>query len=78
LINKHAVLGGHEDGGGILNVGRISHENEVKIGKVTAYSTGNAYFYFSNKGKEERVNSYEILLYNDNSVDVRFKALTNK
>ncbi|RZC36411.1 DUF3421 domain containing protein, partial [Asbolus verrucosus] len=36
LVGKHAVIGGHEDGGGQLNVGRISHEGEIKIGKITA------------------------------------------
>ncbi|RZC33801.1 DUF3421 domain containing protein [Asbolus verrucosus] len=70
LLNKHAVIGGHEDGQGQINIGRISYEGETKIGKVNSFVVGDASFRFAdNNDREPVVKSYEILLYynNDNN-----------
>lgn len=75
LINKHAVIGGHEDGIGVLNIGRLSFEGEVKIGKVIAGHAGDSPMYFSaNKDKEHQVNSYEVLVYEENRLDERINS----
>lgn len=75
LINKHAVIGGHEDGIGVLSIGRLSFEGEVKIGKVMTAQTEDAPMYFSaDKDKERRVNSYEVLVYNENRFDERINS----
>ncbi|XP_068917934.1 uncharacterized protein [Tenebrio molitor] len=73
LIDKHAVIGGHEDGLGYINIGRISHEGEVKIGKINSFSAESAQFYFNDNGLERLITSYEILMYNDKDLDVRIK-----
>ncbi|RZC34221.1 CKS, FR47, and/or Acetyltransf 1 domain containing protein [Asbolus verrucosus] len=71
--SKQPVIGGHVDGGGQLNIGRISYRSETKIGRILAYNVGKAFFYFHNDGKEgANVNSYEILLYGaDVNNDIR-------
>ncbi|RZC35673.1 DUF3421 domain containing protein [Asbolus verrucosus] len=75
LLDKHAVIGGHNDGYGQINIGRIKHEGETKIGKINSWAVGGAYFYFNNKGKEGvNVKSYEILIYRNADIDVRIKS----
>ena len=70
MIDKRPIIGGHEVGG-ILNIGRISYEGDIKIGKVISFRTESALLHFNVKGTEKGVSSYEILLFNDNAVDVR-------
>jgi hypothetical protein len=65
VIGKHAVIGGHEHAHGYMNIGRISYGGDIKVGKVTSYWPGKAYFYFVDNGSEKRVDSYQILMYND-------------
>jgi hypothetical protein len=66
LIDKHAVIGGHEDGSGYMSIGRINYENEVKIGKINSFLVNGAYRYFNNNGVEGIVkSSYQILMYKD-------------
>jgi hypothetical protein len=66
VIDKHAVIGGHEDAHGSMNIGRISHGGDIIVGKVTSYWPGKAYFYFVDNGSEKRVDSYQILMYKGN------------
>jgi hypothetical protein len=66
VIDKHAVIGGHEDAHGSMNIGRISHGGDIIVGKVTSYWPGKAYFNFVDNGSEKRVNSYQILMYKGN------------
>ncbi|RZC33802.1 uncharacterized protein BDFB_010403 [Asbolus verrucosus] len=70
LINKRAVVGGHEDGMGQIGIGRVSHEGEIKIGKVNSFSPESAYFYFNDKGTERLLLSCEMLLYRNGSLNV--------
>ncbi|KAH0820345.1 hypothetical protein GEV33_002446 [Tenebrio molitor] len=66
LIHKHAIIGGHEDFCGYTRIGRISHNGEVKIGKINSFSLEAPYFYFNNNGVEGKVKtSYQILMYKD-------------
>jgi hypothetical protein len=66
LIDKHAVIGGHEDGSGYMSIGRINYQNEVKIGKINSFLVNGAYLYFNNNGVEGIVkSSYQILMYKD-------------
>jgi hypothetical protein len=43
LIDKHAVIGGHEDGSGYMSIGRINYQNEFKIGKINSFLVNRAY-----------------------------------
>ena len=74
LIDKHAVVGGHEDGKGYLGIGRISHGGEVKVGKIITFSAESAYFYFDDNGLERLITSYQILMYDDRIIDLRVKS----
>ncbi|KAJ3647970.1 hypothetical protein Zmor_019811 [Zophobas morio] len=76
VTDKHAVLGGHEDKNGYMNIGRISLSGDVKIGKVNSFWVENAYFYYNENGKEKKLRSYEILMYNGEipDVDVRITS----
>jgi hypothetical protein len=66
LIDKHAVIGGHEDGLGYTSIGRINREGEVKIGKVNTCDVENPPFFFNDNGIERKVtSSFQILMYND-------------
>ncbi|KYB25002.1 hypothetical protein TcasGA2_TC031416 [Tribolium castaneum] len=76
LIGQHAVIGGHEDGHGVINIGRISYEGETKIGKINSFRTETAAFFFNKNQKEAFVNSYEILLYRENSYDIDARSKT--
>ncbi|XP_044263432.1 uncharacterized protein LOC123010533 [Tribolium madens] len=76
LLHQHAVIGGHEDRSGVLNIGRISYEGETKIGKINSFNVGNALFFFNRNQKEEHVNSYEILLYKENNLDIDARSIT--
>ncbi|XP_063915498.1 uncharacterized protein LOC135131617 [Zophobas morio] len=59
---KHVVIGGTEDEK-VLNIGRVSFQGEVIVGKVCSYNTGSANLYFPYDGQEIGVASYEILIY---------------
>ncbi|XP_063918574.1 uncharacterized protein LOC135133938 [Zophobas morio] len=65
LSGRHGVIGGHEDGLGSINIGRISYEGGTQIGKINSFGIGNAYFkYVENPWKESgEVQSYEVLVY---------------
>ncbi|XP_044262490.1 uncharacterized protein LOC123009958 [Tribolium madens] len=76
LIDQHAVIGGHEDGHGLINIGRISYEGETKIGKINSFNAGNALFFFNKYQNEEHINSYEILLYKENNLDIDARSKT--
>jgi hypothetical protein len=66
LVDKHALIGGHEDGWGYTSIGRINRDGEVKIGKLNTCVGHNPPFYFNDNGVERRVSSsYQILMYND-------------
>jgi hypothetical protein len=66
LVDKHALIGGHEDGWGYTSIGRINRDGEVKIGKLNTCVVHNPPFYFNDNGVERRVSSsYQILMYND-------------
>ncbi|RZC34222.1 DnaJ and/or DUF3421 domain containing protein [Asbolus verrucosus] len=74
LLDKHPVLGGHVDGAGQINIGRISRDSETKIGRILSYDVGRAYFYFNDNGKEGvNIPSYEVLMYDNVFIDVRIK-----
>jgi hypothetical protein len=66
LIGKHAIIGGHEYCCGYTSIGRISHNGEVKIGKINSFALETPYFYFDNNGEEGKgKNRYRILMYKD-------------
>ncbi|RZC38604.1 DUF3421 domain containing protein, partial [Asbolus verrucosus] len=62
LENRTAVLGGHEDYEGDINIGRVEYEGETRIGKVNTFQlNGDSFFFFNNDGEEKLLKSYEIL-----------------
>ncbi|EFA08774.2 uncharacterized protein LOC103314048 [Tribolium castaneum] len=67
-IGKHLVVGGYENGK-ILNIGRGSYQEEVIVGKVCSYNIGNALMYFPYKNEEVTMDSYEVLIYDNNNID---------
>ncbi|KAH0819145.1 hypothetical protein GEV33_003646 [Tenebrio molitor] len=68
LVGRHLVLGGNESGKA-LNIGRISYQGEVIVGKVCGYNIGDALMYFPYDNKEVTASSYEVLVYDDAEVD---------
>jgi hypothetical protein len=64
LVGRHLVLGGNESGKA-LNIGNISYQGEVIVGKVCGYNIGNALMYFPYDNKEATASSYEVLVYDD-------------
>jgi hypothetical protein len=58
------VIGGTESSKE-LNIGRISYQGEVIVGKVCGYNIGNALMYFPYDNKEVTASSYEVLIYDD-------------
>jgi hypothetical protein len=64
LVGRHLVLGGTESAKE-LNIGRISYQGEVIVGKVCGYNIGNALMYFPYDNKEVTASSYEVLIYDD-------------
>ncbi|CAH1383066.1 unnamed protein product [Tenebrio molitor] len=62
LAGKHLVAGGTENGK-ILNIGRVSYQGEVIVGKVCSYNVGNALMFFPYHNNEISVKSYEVLVY---------------
>ncbi|XP_063913026.1 uncharacterized protein LOC135129710 [Zophobas morio] len=73
IIGKHLVVGGYENGK-LLNIGRGSYQEEVIVGKVCSYNIGNASLYFPYKNQELNMDSYEILVFDNDAVgdfDVR-------
>ena len=70
LINKHPVVGGHEDGWGTYFVGRSLPNQRTCIGKILeAGMNGSSYFYCVNEQLESEVaNEFEVLV-NINSKD---------
>ncbi|XP_044252980.1 uncharacterized protein LOC123003961 [Tribolium madens] len=67
-IGKHLVVGGYENGK-ILNVGRGSYQEEAIVGKVCSYNIGKALMYFPYKNEEINMDSYEVLIYDNNNID---------
>ncbi|KAJ3629002.1 hypothetical protein MTP99_013429 [Tenebrio molitor] len=66
LIDKEAVVGGHEDDWGYTSIGRINYQGDINIGKINTFSIEEAYLFFINNGTEQEVTtSYEILMYDD-------------
>jgi hypothetical protein len=66
LIDKHAVVGEHEDGWGYMSIGRINYQGDIKIGKINTFAMEEPYLYFIGNGIEQTVStSYQILMYND-------------
>ena len=72
MIDKHPIIGGHEVGG-VLYIGRISSEGDIKIGKVCSFLTENALTFFNSRDTEKSVASYEILMYNENALEVKIE-----
>ncbi|KAJ3616393.1 hypothetical protein MTP99_003874 [Tenebrio molitor] len=64
LVGRHLVIGGTESSKE-LNIGRISYQGEVIVGKVCGYNIGNALMYFPYDNKEVTASSYEVLIYDD-------------
>ncbi|RZB94397.1 DUF3421 domain containing protein [Asbolus verrucosus] len=64
FIGKHLVMGGTESGKAV-NIGRVSYQGEVIVGKVCGYIIGNARMFFPYQNAEVTVSSYEVLVYND-------------
>ncbi|RZB94396.1 DUF3421 domain containing protein, partial [Asbolus verrucosus] len=64
LIGRHLVVGGTENGK-ILNIGRVTYQGEVIVGKVCGYNIGDAQMFFPYQNKEISVSSYEVLVYDD-------------
>ncbi|KAJ3645424.1 hypothetical protein Zmor_023083 [Zophobas morio] len=61
LLDKHVIIGGHQDGSGIMNVGRINYEGSTQI---ISYMVGNADFHWPNvAGYDIAVKDYEVLVY---------------
>jgi hypothetical protein len=75
VIDKHAVIGGHQDADGYMNIGRISHGGDIIVGKISSFWPGKAHFYFIDNGSEKYVDSYQVLMYNgdDVAIDPRIK-----
>ncbi|KAF7280917.1 hypothetical protein GWI33_005383 [Rhynchophorus ferrugineus] len=72
----HLVRGGVEDGNW-LNIGRITYQGEMKIGKVLGGHLGNAEFWFLHGTEEKMVKSYEVLYFDgtrENDIDVRIET----
>ncbi|XP_044271167.1 uncharacterized protein LOC123015484 [Tribolium madens] len=69
LVNRDAVIGGHEygkkdsDAHGILHIGKNKAQN--KIGKIPIFEK-DPQFYFSDNLKESTATTFEILLYKKN------------
>ena len=63
-IGKYLVPGGTENGK-LLNIGRVSYQGEVIVGKVCGYNIGNALMFFPYGKDEISVGSYEVLVYDD-------------
>ncbi|XP_044264191.1 uncharacterized protein LOC123011011 [Tribolium madens] len=63
LVNNIGVRGGHEDGDGEINIGRININGGFKIGKIDTYYESDVPMFYNNNLKEESAMSYEILLY---------------
>jgi hypothetical protein len=61
-IGRHLVVGGYENGQK-LNVGRVTYQNQMIVGKVLGYKAGNAGCYFVFGDKEIGVGSYQVLIY---------------
>ncbi|KAJ3617373.1 hypothetical protein MTP99_007102 [Tenebrio molitor] len=72
LVGRHLVLGGNESGKA-LNIGRISYQGEVIVGKVCGYNIGNALMFFPYENKEVSASSYEVLVYDDAEIDARIQ-----
>jgi hypothetical protein len=70
LVGRHLVLGGTESSKE-LNIGRISYQGEVIVGKVCGYNIGNALMYFPYDNREATASSYEVLVYDDAEIDHR-------
>ncbi|XP_044265865.1 uncharacterized protein LOC123012118 [Tribolium madens] len=62
LVSNIGVRGGHEDGKGEINIGRININGGSKIGKIDTYFN-TVPMYYNNNLREESTMSYEILLY---------------
>ncbi|RZB94398.1 uncharacterized protein BDFB_009378, partial [Asbolus verrucosus] len=77
-IGKHLVVGGTENGK-VLNVGRVSYQGEIIVGKVCGYNIGNSLLFFPYQNKEIHADSYEVLVYDDNPVPVfdRIRTFTS-
>jgi hypothetical protein len=67
LAGKHLVAGGTENGK-TLNIGRVSYQGEVIVGKVCSYNVGNALMFFPYHNNEISVKSYEVLVYDNKDV----------
>jgi hypothetical protein len=73
LIGKHLVVGGTENGK-VLNIGRVSYQGEVIVGKVYSYSVGDALMFFPYHSNETSVVSYEVLVYEHFEIDARINT----
>ncbi|KAJ3642674.1 hypothetical protein Zmor_025435 [Zophobas morio] len=62
-IGKQLVIGGCENGGSIVNLGRVMHQGELIVGKVLGYQAGNAKMFYVCGDKEHGVTSYQVLVY---------------
>ncbi|RZC34530.1 DUF3421 domain containing protein [Asbolus verrucosus] len=72
-IGKHVVVGGyHGKNQGTYGVGRLMYNGILQIGGVVTYKVDHAHFYFVHKEKVEKVNSYEVLIYNRTSRNTNF------
>ncbi|KAK4877868.1 hypothetical protein RN001_010374 [Aquatica leii] len=63
LINCHLVVGGFESEH-ILNIGRVTHNGQVVIGKVFSYPLWNSGLWIPDNNSTTNFLVYEILTYN--------------
>ncbi|KAJ3636625.1 hypothetical protein MTP99_000150, partial [Tenebrio molitor] len=50
LIDKHAVVGGHEDGLGLHEHRKNKLPGDIKIGKINTFAVEEPYLYFIGNG----------------------------
>ncbi|XP_044263735.1 uncharacterized protein LOC123010718 [Tribolium madens] len=76
LANNSGVHGGHQDGQGKINIGRININGGSKIGKIDTFYKTDVTMFYNNNLKEESAMSYEILLYKKHNA--MSKTIANK
>jgi hypothetical protein len=65
MTNKLPVPGGYESVGnkGLLNIGRLTYQGVLKVGRVTSYELENAKLFFTHSNIEKQASFYQVLNY---------------
>ncbi|RZC41471.1 uncharacterized protein BDFB_004876 [Asbolus verrucosus] len=63
---KHPVVGGFDqvdNNKGMLHVGRLTYQGNIRVGSIAGYALENAMFSFVGGTTEQKASMYEVLLY---------------